>query len=337
MRGQAPAPSRHIHGALFLVLLKSVPLAATGGNNRKCALSMGHVGALANAADRLRHPERAIRLIHITSLFCYRHKDNQQAWHTFSRLVNDTISNLTAEAATLDLDVPRPPTLTSVVRPLSLAFDDVCEKRTDLGGVGRGGHTGDPRLKDAAGSNATDYIKDGSKVLCNVKSSLQSPCHVFSVGSNGDASFETAVHELAPDCQIDTFDGTLIRHGQTELVDNLPAFLRFHPINWGRQSIGNVTQILEGVPSLSVLKIDCDGCEYETLMPFLATVCTDQVVVEVHALTLVLYAGLLTNLSEAYVPFYAEDNPRCGVTSGMRCAEISWRRRKPCNQNGLTL
>ena len=53
---------------------------------------------------------------------------------------------------------------------------------------------------------------DGGKWICNpetIRNGLRNKdgCLVYSVGSNGDTSFETAIHEqLSKECEIHTFD-----------------------------------------------------------------------------------------------------------------------------------
>jgi hypothetical protein len=50
------------------------------------------------------------------------------------------------------------------------------------------------------------------------------PCIVYSFGSNGEFSFETALHHEMPVCQIHTFDCTV---AQSHL--NKPSFVQYHP------------------------------------------------------------------------------------------------------------
>jgi hypothetical protein len=45
------------------------------------------------------------------------------------------------------------------------------------------------------------------------------------IGSNNEFSFEAAVHDLNPACEIHTFDHTV----DAESVAGSPPFLRFHP------------------------------------------------------------------------------------------------------------
>ena len=137
-----------------------------------------------------------------------------------------------------------------------------------------------PGLPHGIGCAALDRLgSDGGEVgkpVCDPDALLSGPCHVISVGSNGDAAFEIDVHRRAPHCEIDTFDGTLIGTRQA-LRENIPSYVRFHAENWGRESwrhfIGK---------NISLLKIDCEGCEVQALPPYLENIPTQQIVIEVH-------------------------------------------------------
>jgi hypothetical protein len=121
---------------------------------------------------------------------------------------------------------------------------------------------------------------DGAKRLCAPNATLAShaPCRVVSIGSNGDASFEKAVHRLAPHCTIDTWDGTLTG-SRLRLRKGLPRFISFHASNMDDAT----WQFYAGrVPHVNVLKIDCEGCEFSALPPFLAHVCVQQIHLELH-------------------------------------------------------
>lgn len=52
-------------------------------------------------------------------------------------------------------------------------------------------------------------LGDGGKWLCNPKRLLNKPsCVIYSFGSNGDTSFEDAIHAMLPSCQVHVFDPT---------------------------------------------------------------------------------------------------------------------------------
>ena len=118
---------------------------------------------------------------------------------------------------------------------------------------------------------------EAGKALCDPEQLFAAPtCHVVSVGSNGDAAFETDVLGRAPHCRIETFDGTLIGERQA-LRANLPSAVEFHDENWGSQS----WRRFKG-REVTLLKIDCEGCELAALLNFVARVPTRQIVMEVH-------------------------------------------------------
>ena len=52
----------------------------------------------------------------------------------------------------------------------------------------------------------------------------------MSIGSDGDPSFENAVHAYAPHCHIETHDGTLTGK-RAKLREQLPSYIHFVPEN----------------------------------------------------------------------------------------------------------
>ena len=73
-------------------------------------------------------------------------------------------------------------------------------------------HPGAPGGSSCAELKRLGPPGDGGKILCapaKLLAQSSSECHVLSVGSNGDATFEESIHAIAPSCRIDTFDGTL--------------------------------------------------------------------------------------------------------------------------------
>lgn len=175
---------------------------------------------------------------------------------------------------------------------------------------------------------------DGGKNLCAPQRMLSASadCAVLSVGSNGDAAFEEAIHQLSPRCRIDTFDGTL----NEAKVAMLPAFVTFHPRNFGPDTWRELAQA--GVRRLAVLKMDCEGCEYEALPAFIerSPICVEQIVVEIHTClggveALVATHSMLTRLSANYTVFAYEGNLEF---SDGTCAELSLQRRTPCAPAG---
>ena len=184
-----------------------------------------------------------------------------------------------------------------------------------------------------------------AKMLCEQASAMlsRSPCSVVSVGSNGDASFEQQVHNRWPDCAIETWDGTLTGR-RAPLRNRLPQFIEFVPRNFGgsswseRHANENDTMAVRGTRA-TILKIDCEGCELEALVPWVSHVCTGMVLMELHGINTTAAALMLQSMAVAgFRPVYGEDNPKCGPTSGMRCTELALARTggRDCMQHHRT-
>lgn len=90
-------------------------------------------------------------------------------------------------------------------------------------------------------------IGDGGKWICPAL--VSKDCHMISVGSNNDFSFEVKVHEELG-CSIDTIDGT-------SSPPKVPMpYLTFH------KKMFSKAMFLEVVDKpIDIFKIDCEGCE----------------------------------------------------------------------------
>ena len=192
---------------------------------------------------------------------------------------------------------------------------------------------------------------DGGKAVCEPKQLFADPaCRVISVGSNGDASFEKAIHQKGGQhCAIDIYDGTLNEKKLTE-IRNYAPFLNvtqsnFHNLSWvpyARSAAG---------PVVTMLKMDCEGCEFSTLRPWLEHVCAKQILIEVHGCKappakvanatralqqfykkrLLQMHQLMTELYwYGYRVFHVEPNVEF---SDGTCVEYSLRRITPCPTN----
>mmetsp|Transcript_15393 Transcript_15393/g.23972 ORF Transcript_15393/g.23972 Transcript_15393/m.23972 type:complete len:321 (+) Transcript_15393:218-1180(+) len=124
---------------------------------------------------------------------------------------------------------------------------------------------------------------DGGKWVCDAYRVRKAPkCIVVSIGSNNDWSFEDAMHDLNPRCEIHTFDHTL----KSPL--GKPDFVKYYPLGLGSTDKAKTKRLatllkeagLEGKP-IDVFKIDCEGCEYEVFREF-STVFLQQVLIEIH-------------------------------------------------------
>jgi hypothetical protein len=102
---------------------------------------------------------------------------------------------------------------------------------------------------------------DGGKWVCDPHRYLGEHCLVYSFGSNDEFSFEEAVHHFNPNCEIHTFDPVV-----SEPV-NKPHYVQFHPWGMGTaaDSMYSLPVIMQrlGHTNVSILKIDCEGCELD--------------------------------------------------------------------------
>jgi hypothetical protein len=157
---------------------------------------------------------------------------------------------------------------------------------------------------------------DGGKWVCDPDCLLTArECTVFSVGSNNDFSFEEAMAVYG--CRMHTFDHTVARPMP-------PAFVTFHSVGLAgvNGSDGNVLLTLRGAAAranldastvIDVLKIDCEGCEFdvfgdaETLSFLKSNV--KQILIEVHYRTESQMVRLAENLRDAgFKTFSKEPN-----------------------------
>ena len=173
-------------------------------------------------------------------------------------------------------------------------------------------------------------LGDGGKTVCAAEALLRPQgCVVVSVGINANTEFEEALHRAHPHCRIVGYDGTLSAAKRARAQQRAP-FLELHEHNFGAALAANYS-----TTSVRLLKIDCDGCEFSALPAWVTTVCTDQIVVEVHrtlrwkpkARVRIIHA-LMLELDKLYRIFYLETNaafPWLGT-------EYSLVRRTPCHR-----
>ena len=167
---------------------------------------------------------------------------------------------------------------------------------------------------------------DGGKVVClddapallpqSTSRALQGEeeCLAVSVGSNGDFSFEKDVHALNSRCRIETWDGTLSPSLRAPRYTSLIRS-NFNATSWAPYAGKHV----------AVLKMDCEGCEHECLLPFVQHTCVDLILLELHN-----FGGkrtrevtrLMQQLTSTHALYYAEVNP-----NNPCCNEYALRRR----------
>ena len=130
-------------------------------------------------------------------------------------------------------------------------------------------------MKKYGGMLLANGLTDGYKFLCSLDH-MPAPCVVYSLGSRGDFSFETAILEATP-CHVHTFDCTIDGN-------SMHARHVYHPWCIGPETTaaGAGGAARHGGPSpvfktwsmvlrelnhtkVHVLKVDIEGYEYELL------------------------------------------------------------------------
>mmetsp|Transcript_14086 Transcript_14086/g.23980 ORF Transcript_14086/g.23980 Transcript_14086/m.23980 type:complete len:351 (-) Transcript_14086:159-1211(-) len=143
---------------------------------------------------------------------------------------------------------------------------------------------------------------DGPKFICGVDFIAHQTAHegkkclVYSVGSNNDVSFEKAVHTFMDGCEVHTFDPTL----SSPFVGG--KYATFHPWGLGKDGVEGehegkkwsgksfetiIRELGHENCTIDVLKIDCEGCEWDTMSPLFELMSSrrvkiNQVLIELH-------------------------------------------------------
>jgi hypothetical protein len=154
---------------------------------------------------------------------------------------------------------------------------------------------------------------DGGKWVCDANSLKEKKgnCHIISIGSNNDFSFEVEVHNYFPQCKISVFDHTVSNPSPPPYVDyfsfglgsenNLPIIT----LETAFQKAGVSPE--DGV---DILKIDCEGCEYDVYPQFISTkYFISQILIEIHFRNSASVHKMFQSLtSNNYVVFHKESN-----------------------------
>lgn len=165
-------------------------------------------------------------------------------------------------------------------------------------------------------------IGDGGKWVCDAyKIKGKKECFVLSIGSNNDFSFEEGIHELNPDCEIHTFDHTVVSA-------NVPPFVKYHELGLANKDEGKLVTMQSALKvaglsgrNIDVLKIDCEGCEYEVYREFFNGFIR-QVLIEIHYTNEESNNLLFENMVQhGYVIFHKEPNT---YGCGGDCIEYSF-------------
>jgi len=125
-------------------------------------------------------------------------------------------------------------------------------------------------------------LGDGGKWVCGMERvANQSKCVIYSFGINGESSFEAALLERAPGCEVWGYDFSVNSFGpEIERTYRLKERSHFFP--WalgGRDAHGpendpkvytlDTLMRMNGHDFIDILKIDIEGAEFDTLTSFL--------------------------------------------------------------------
>jgi hypothetical protein len=221
-------------------------------------------------------------------------------------------------------------------------FSCAFERRTGILGDG-GKWVCDPhrlkrRMEKELGMSASESNKSVRK---SDSASSSEKCLVYSVGSNGDFSFETALqHRLGNGklCEVHIFD-------MGDFESEMPRDLNMHYHRWGLKmhaagktsskyplrpgkqyySLAETVKLLghENHRAIDIFKIDCEGCEWKTFQDWLepSIPMIQQILVETHndpPAAVPFFNELMNN---GYVMFHKEPNIQYG---GGRCVEFGF-------------
>jgi hypothetical protein len=173
-------------------------------------------------------------------------------------------------------------------------------------------------------------LGDGGKWICDAHRIDKNSCLVYSIGSHGDFSFESSVlREVSGNCEIHTFDRD--RHFNRKHFDVLAkeAGVDFHHVMLGEptEKYPNGKRFREIIKDLKhvgkvidILKIDCEGCEWEQYEDWIedfkeTKVTVRQILLELHNSPLPTVADFFHKMWDlGYVIFHKEANflnPNC--------------------------
>lgn len=190
---------------------------------------------------------------------------------------------------------------------------------------------------------------DGGKFVCGGAGDLKSrlavfpkakKCLVYSVGSNGEVSFERDVVKTLG-CRVVTFDPTGPSEEYKERVEAVGGTFHAIGVSGSPSTFKNsaTKQKVKLLPikdimlmlghvrrHVHILKIDCEGCEwgvFATLWPQLedGQVSIGQIQIEIHGTEFAKIASFFKGADRAgFMVFHKEANPLC---EGYKCFEYS--------------
>jgi len=147
-----------------------------------------------------------------------------------------------------------------------------------------------------------DAFGDGPKFACGVdvfssknkKDKDNTRCLVYSIGSNNEVGFELSVKKFL-DCETHTFDPTIDHFVGTQLAEWHPWGVGLDGkeasagnFKWKGKSFETIFKELGHLGKrINVLKIDCEGCEKQNMVPLFEMIAdkkifVDQIQIEMH-------------------------------------------------------
>ena len=187
---------------------------------------------------------------------------------------------------------------------------------------------------------------DGPKWVCNPhriaetakdrKRSGEAKCLVYSIGSNGDFTFETGLYDILGKtlCEIHVFDP---KDFSSAVPSTIAPMVHFH--SWGivgskDPTAHNFKTLKQTVDLLGhkgktvdIFKIDCEGCEWQTFQDwFHVDLDIRQILVEVHHVPENANDFFETLQDEGFVTFHKEPNTKY---SGGMCQEYAFLKLDP--------
>ena len=188
-------------------------------------------------------------------------------------------------------------------------------------------------------------LDDGGKVLVNpFHLYTDRQCLAYSVGSNADFSFEEALLRISNRaCEIHTFDPTLDPHAKNfmKMVSSRFGF-EFHDAGFaGAPDLEGKYDTLQGFltklghtnRTLDILKVDCEGCEYQFFPQVVEAVKEGRLEigilnVELHSALQDFKAGPVVHqffewMDSIDMRLYSKD-PNVVGCDGYKCSEFSW-------------
>jgi len=191
---------------------------------------------------------------------------------------------------------------------------------------------------------------DGPKWVCNphriAQISRTRKCLIYSVGSEGDFTFETGLYQAlggkaassktkhqSSGCEIHVFDP---KDYSSSIPEEIESMIHFHP--WGivdEASVStNFKTLQETVDILGhsgrivdIFKIDCEHCEWKTYKDWLSVdLDLRQILVEVHGTPSNVNDFFETLQNENYVTFHKEPNTKYSIGN---CLEYAFLKLDP--------